>query len=36
MDEKYKILEYVKMVMSEDLSMEQINKLVLQKKNSLT
>lgn len=27
MDEKCKILEYVKMVMSEDLSMEQINKL---------
>lgn len=27
MDEKYKILEYVKMVMSEDLNMEQISKL---------
>ena len=27
MDEKCKILEYVKMVMSKDLSIEQINKL---------
>ena len=27
MDEKYKILEYVKMIMSEDLNMEQIDKL---------